>query len=248
MPKLAWVLLAACAWFAPARAATVTVAVAANFTAPMEVLAPAFERQTGHKTILSFGATGTFHAQIRSGAPFQVLLAADADTPRQLEQEGFAVAGSRFTYAVGKLVLWSKQPGLVDDNGGVLRTGRFRHIAVANPKLAPYGAAAMETLTRLGVLRDLQPKIVLGENITQTYQFVASQNAQLGFVALSQVTSGGRIIGGSAWLVPADLYSPIRQDAALLATGKDNPAAVAFLAFLRSEQARAVIRSFGYGF
>lgn len=228
------------------HAAEVKVAVAANFTAPMQRIAQLFEAETGHKAVLSFGATGALYAQVKNGAPFQVFLSADAKTPEKMENEGLAVAGSRFTYAVGKLALWSRDPALVDGQGEVLRTGGFERIALANPKLAPYGAAAVETMTRLGVLEALRPKFVQGDNIAQTYQFAATGNAQLGFVALSQVTADGKIKEGSAWLVPAGLYSPIRQDAALLANAKDDPAAQALMAFLRSEPAHAVIRAFGY--
>jgi molybdate transport system substrate-binding protein len=228
-------------------AAEVSVAVAANFTAPMQKLAQAFEAETGHKAVLSFGSTGTLYAQIRNGAPFQILLAADDETPTKIEKEGLGVAGSRFTYAVGKLVLWSKQPGLVDDKGDVLRSGKFQRIALANPKLAPYGAAAMETMTRLGVLQALQPKLVQGENIAQTYQFVLTENAQLGFVALSQVYADGKIAQGSAWIVPAGLHDPIQQDAILLTKGNNNPAAAALMQFLRGERAKLLIRAHGYG-
>ena len=227
-------------------AAEVSVAVAANFTAPMQKLAQAFEAETGHKAVLAFGSTGTLYAQIRNGAPFQILLAADDETPLKIEKEGLGVAGSRFTYAVGKLVLWSKQPGLVDEKGEVLRTGAFQRIALANPKLAPYGAAAVETMTKLGVLQALQPRFVQGENIAQTYQFVFTENAQLGFVALSQVYAEGKIVQGSAWIVPDNLHAPIQQDAVLLKKGSDNPAAVALVQFLRGERAKALIRSFGY--
>lgn len=238
--------LACLALLAQAQAAEVKVAVAANFTAPMRQLAQAFEQETGHKALLSFGGTGSFYAQIRHGAPFQVLLAADDETPLKLEQEGLAVAGSRFTYATGRLVLWSRQPGLVDDQGELLRSGRFQRLALANPKLAPYGSAAIETLTRLGLLEALRPRLVQGDNIGQTYQFVATENAQLGFVALSQVQTAGRIAQGSAWIVPASLHQPIKQDAVLLRAGQGNPVASALLAFLKGEKARAVIRSFGY--
>lgn len=230
----------------PVRAAEVIVAVAANFTAPMQKIAQSFEQDTGHKAVLSFGSTGSFYAQIRHGAPFQVLLAADDETPSRLERDGATVAGSRFTYATGKLVLWSRQPGLIDGNGDVLRSGRFERLAIANPKLAPYGAAARETLEKLGVLEALQARIVQGDNIAQTYQFVATGNAQLGFVALSQVMTDGRIAQGSAWVVPASLHAPIRQDAVLLARGKENPAAMSLLAYLRGEKARALIRAHGY--
>lgn len=229
-----------------ARAGEVSVAVASNFTAPMRQLAAAFEAQTGHKARLAFGATGTFYAQVRGGAPFEVLLAADDETPAKLEREGLAVAGTRFTYAVGQLVLWSARPGAIDDKGEVLRTGTFDRIAIANPKLAPYGAAAVETLRRLGVHERLQARIVQGETIAQTYQFVATGNAAVGFVALSQVAEAGRIAKGSGWIVPASLHDPIRQDAVLLTRGRDSEAARALLAFLRSDPARALIRAYGY--
>lgn len=229
-----------------AGADEVQLAVAANFSAPVKQIAADFEKETGHKATVSTGATGKFYAQIVNGAPFDILLSADDETPARLEKEGHAQAGTRFTYAIGKLVLWSAKPGLVDAEGAVLKNGDFRHLAVANPKVAPYGAAAIETLTALGLLDRWQPKFVIGENIAQTHQFVASGNAELGFVALSQVMKDGRIAEGSGWQVPARLYSPIRQDAALLARGKDNKAAVAFLDYLRGARAKAVIRGFGY--
>ena len=229
-----------------AGAAEVQVAVAANFSAPMRRIAADFEADTGHKALLSFGSTGAFYAQVRNGAPFQLLLSADDETPARLEKEGAAVAGTRFTYAVGRLVLWSAQPGAVDDKGEVLRKPGDGRIAIANPKLAPYGAAAIEALTALGLLKALQPRFVQGENIAQAFQFAASGNGQLGFVALSQVMVDGRIARGSAWLVPANLHSPIRQDAIVLAPGKDSAAATALAAYLKGEKARAVIRSFGY--
>lgn len=227
-------------------AAEVSVAVAANFTAPMQKIAQAFEQDTGHKAILAFGSTGNFYAQIRNGAPFQILLAADDETPARIDKEALGVTGSRFTYATGTLVLWSKRPALVDDKGDVLRSGKFDRLAIANPKLAPYGAAALETLTKLGLLQDLQPKFVQGENIAQTYQFVATENAALGFVALSQVFADGRLKEGSAWIVPASMHRPIQQDAVLLHSGKNNPAAAALLSYLRSEKIKTLIRSFGY--
>ncbi|MCZ8250927.1 MAG: molybdate ABC transporter substrate-binding protein [Hylemonella sp.] len=229
---------------AAAQAAEVQVAVAANFTAPMQKIAPLFEADTGHKAVLAFGSTGRFYAQIKNGAPFDVLLAADDETPARLEREGQGV--SRFTYAIGKLVLWSRQPALVDDQGEVLKRGRFDKIALADPKLAPYGAAAIETLTKLGVIETLRPKFVQGENIAQTYQFVATENAPLGFVALSQVWVDGKLKEGSAWRVPGTLYSPIRQDAILLNKGKDNAAATALLQYLRGAKARAIIQAYGY--
>lgn len=242
--SLALVLAAAAG--AASMAAVVTVAVAANFTAPMQKLAQVFEQDTGHKAVLAFGSTGNFYAQIKNGAPFQVLLSADNETPARLEKEGLGVSGSRFTYAVGKLVLWSKRPGLVDDKGDVLRTGAFEKIALASPKLAPYGAAAMETMTKLGLLQGLQPKFVQGDNITQTFQFISTENAQLGFIALSQVYADGKITQGSAWVVPASLHKPIQQDAVLLNAGKGSPAATALLSYLNTEKARNIIRAYGY--
>ena len=246
MSRLFLAVLALVCFALPCRAAEVTVAVAANFAAPMQKIAQLFEQETGHKALLSLGSTGGFFAQIKNGAPFQVLLAADDETPLRLEKEGLGVAGSRFTYATGKLVLWSNQPGLVDDKGEVLKSGKFTRMAIANPKLAPYGAAAIEAMTKLGVLQALQPKLVLGENIAQAYQFVASENAQLGFVALSQVLSEGKISQGSGWVVPASLHAPIQQDAILLNKGADSPAAKALMAFLRGDKAQALIRNFGY--
>ena len=237
-----WVLFAV----GVAHAAEVSVAVATNFTAPMQKIAARFEQDTGHKAVLAFGSTGRFYAQIRNGAPFQVLLAADDETPARLEREGVGVPGSRFTYATGRLVLWSSQPGLVDAQGEVLRSGRVDRLALADPKLAPYGAAAIETLGALGVLEALRPRFVQGENIAQAHQFVATGNAALGFVALSQVFSDGRLTSGSAWVVPAHLHAPIRQDALLLEKGRDNPAATALLQDLRGDKARAVLRSYGY--
>jgi molybdate transport system substrate-binding protein len=231
-----------------AQADTVSVAVAANFTAPMQKIAAAFEADTGHKAELSFGATGKFYAQITNGAPFQILLSADDTTPAKLEKDSKAVAQTRFTYAIGTLVLWSAQPGYVDAQGQVLQTGDFKHLALANPKLAPYGLAATQAMDKLGLTTKLQPRWVQGENIAQTYQFVASGNAQLGFVALSQVMVDGKIAQGSAWQVPAQLHDPIRQDAALLLPGKDSAAAAALLKYLRGDKARAIIQAYGYSF
>jgi molybdate transport system substrate-binding protein len=227
-------------------AADVQVAVAANFTAPMQAIAAGFEQATGHQAKLAFGSTGKFYAQIKNGAPFDVLLAADDETPAKLEKEGMTVAGSRFTYSIGRLALWSAKPGYVDDQGAVLKQGAFKHLALANPKLAPYGAAAVETLNRLGLLAALQPRFVQGENIAQTFQFVSTGNAELGFVALSQVFEGGKLKRGSAWIVPAGLHAPIRQDAVILARGRDNPAARALMKYLKQDQARAIIRAYGY--
>lgn len=239
-------VLASIAQFGAARADEVQVGVAANFTAPAKQIAVDFEKDTGHKAVFAFGATGKFYAQIKNGAPFEVLLAADDTTPAKLETEGAAVPGSRFTYATGKLVLWSAKPGFVDDQGKVLEKGDFKHLAIANPKTAPYGAAAVETLTALKLLDAIQPKFVQGENIAQTHQFVLSGNAQLGFVALSQVIDNGQISAGSAWVVPAELHQPIHQDAVLLNAGKGKAAAEAWLDYLKGVKARAVIKAFGY--
>ncbi len=228
-----------------AQADSVSVAVAANFAAPMQRIAAEFERDTGHKLLISSGATGSFYAQIKNGAPYEVLLAADADTPARLVKEGSAVAASQFTYAVGKLVLWSAQPGVVDGAGDVLKKGHFEHIALANARLAPYGAAAVQAMKALGVYDALKPKFVTGENIAQTYQFVSSGNAAMGFVALSQVLRDGKI-EGSAWLVPTQLYQPIRQDAVLLEKGRGKPAADAFMTYLRGAKAARVIGGYGY--
>lgn len=229
-----------------AQADEVRVAVAANFATPLKALAADFEKSTGHKLLLSAGATGKLYAQIKSGAPFDVFLAADDATPARLEQEKEAVAGSRFTYAIGKLVLWSAQSQGVDAQGEVLKTGNFKHLALAAPQLAPYGAAAIQTLTQLGLLKALTPRLVQGESIGQTYSFVATGNAELGFVALSQVYENGKFSHGSGWIVPAPLYQPLRQDALLLKPGRANPGATALLAYLKTDKTRTLLRSFGY--
>ncbi|TPQ24657.1 molybdate ABC transporter substrate-binding protein [Methylomonas koyamae] len=229
-----------------AQAETALVAVAANFTKPMNEIAQVFEKTSGHTAKLSFGSSGKFVAQFENGAPFEVFLSADDKSPLKLEESGLAVSGSRFTYAVGKLVLWSATVDFVDSQGQVLNSGKFKHIALADPKLAPYGAAAIDTLTNLGLLDKLQPTFVHGENIAQTYQFVSSGNAELGFVALSQVMENGKIGSGSGWTVPTNLYKPILQDAVLLNNGRDNPAAKALLEFLKTAPARAIIEKYGY--
>lgn len=231
-----------------AHAAEVGVAVAANFTAPMQKIAQQFEQDTGHKAVLSFGSSGKLYAQIKNGAPFQVFLSADDETPARLEKEGLTQAASRFTYATGRLVLWSKQPGLVDAQGEVLRKASFERLALADPKLAPYGAAAVETITGMGLLQALTPRFVQGESIAQAYQFVSSGNAALGFVALSQVMVDGKVSEGSAWVVPANLHAPLRQDAVVLGSGRDNPAAQALAAYLKGDKARAIIKGYGYEF
>ena len=247
MKKLFSLLLLA-SLAAPAFADEVKVAVAANFTAPMQKIAAEFEKDTGHKALVSTGATGAFYAQIKNGAPFEVFLSADDETPAKLEAEGAGVKGSRFTYAIGKLVLWSAKPGFVDAKGEVLKKGDFAKLSLANPKTAPYGSAALEVMKKLGVQEALQPKIVQGENISQAFQFVSTGNAELGFVALSQVWENGALKSGSAWVVPADQYSTIRQDAVLLANGAGKPAAAALLKYLQGDKAKAVIKSYGYEF
>lgn len=229
-----------------AFAGEVSVATAANFTAPMQQIAALFQKESGNTVKLSFGSTGKFYAQIKQGAPFDVFLSADEKTPARLEQEGLGVAGSRFVYALGKLALWSAQPGLIDAKGAILCRNAYKRLAIADPKLAPYGLAAQETLQKLGCWDDAQSKLVTGESIGQTYQFAATGNADLAFVALSQITHDGKISAGSWWQVPDNLYSPIRQSAVLLSSAKDKAAAQAFLNFLKGEQAAQVIRSFGY--
>ena len=229
-----------------AHAGEVQVAVAANFAGPMEKLAAQFQKDTGHKAVVASGATGKFYAQIRNGAPFEVLLSADDETPARLEAEGQVVPKSRFTYAVGRLVLWSAKANYVDAAGAVLKTGDFTHLAIANPKTAPYGAAAVAVIDKLGLTARLQPRLVQGENIAQAFQFASTGNAELGFVAQAQVWRDGKFTAGSGWIVPATMHTPIRQDAALLTRGAKNPAAQALLDYLRSDKAKALIRAYGY--
>lgn len=225
----------------------IQVAVAANFTAPMQKIVTAFEQETGHKALLSFGTVGKFYSQMKAGGPFEVLVSSDRATPDALVRDGLALGDTRFTYAIGKLVLWSAVPNMVDANGEVLRTGGLRHLALANPRLAVYGAAGQAAMEKLGVWETIKPKIVTAENITQAYQFVATGNAELGFVSLSQIVGpDGKVTKGSAWMVPAGLYPPLAQDVILLAPGKDNPAAKALVDYLRSEKARSIILSYGY--
>ena len=239
-------LTAALALSAAAQAEVVQIAVAANFTAPARALAEIFARTTGHEAKLSFGATGAFYTQIKNGAPFDILLAADDERPIRLEKEGYTVPGSRFTYAIGQLVLWSAKPGFVDGEGAVLKGGNFNKIALANPKLAPYGAAAVETMDKLGLAAALTPKLVTGESIGQTYNFIATGNAELGFVALAQVLDGGKMKSGSMWVVPAKYHAPIIQDAVILKRAAANPAAKAWMALMRSPNTQDFIRSYGY--
>ena len=227
-----------------AEAAETHVAVAANFTEAAKEIAAAYKQKTGNDAVLSFGSSGQLYAQITQDAPFEIMLSADQERPEKAVKDGLAVADSRFTYAVGKLVLWSKTPGLVKGEE-TLKSGTFTKLALANPKGAPYGAAAIETLKALKIYDVLEPKLVEGNNISQTFQFVETGNAELGFVALSQLAGD---VGGSRWLVPQADYAPIRQDAVLLKKGTANPAATAFMAFLRGSEARAIIEKFGYAF
>lgn len=229
---------------APLPAAQTQVAVAANFAEPARDIAAAFERATGHKAIVAIGSSGAFYTQISHGAPFEVFLSADAERPIRAEKEGLTVPGTRFTYAVGRLALYSANPGLVDARGAVLKNGGFDKIAIADPAIAPYGIAAIQTMRTLGVHHALRPRIVTGSSIAQTYQFVSTGAAQLGFIALSQIVATS---GGSRWIVPARLHRPIDQQAVLLRTGARNPAAIAFLKYLKSRAALAIIRRYGYG-
>ena len=228
------------------HADSVVVAVAANFTDAARELAKRFERATGHTARISYGSTGKLYAQIENGAPFEVFLAADAARPERAEAEGLAVAGSRFTYATGTLVLWSSDAGRFDDGPAYLRAAAFDRAAIANPKTAPYGAAARQVLERLGLWSALRPRLVRGDSIAQTFQFTATDNAQVGFVAFSQIKawSGDP---GSLWRIPEDHYEPLVQQAVLLKRGEENPAARAFVDYLRGDEARALITDFGYG-
>ncbi|MBF8756320.1 molybdate ABC transporter substrate-binding protein [Pseudomonas guariconensis] len=246
LPHMAISALASLITLNSAWAGEVQVAVAANFTAPIQAIAGDFEKDTGHTLVAAYGATGQFYAQIKNGAPFEVFLAADDSTPAKLEQEKAIVPGSRFTYAIGTLALWSAKPGYVDDKGEILKQNTFQHLAIANPKTAPYGLAATQVLDKLKLTEATQAKWVEGQNITQAYQFVSTGNAELGFVALSQIYKDGKVQSGSAWIVPAQLHEPIRQDAVILDKGKDNPAAKALVEYLKGPKAAAVIKSYGY--
>lgn len=236
-------------WFVAcfAAAADVQVAVAANFAAPMKAIAADFERSTGHRAVLSFGASGRFYAQIAAGAPFELLISADAQVPERLVAQGLAQADTRRTYALGRLVLWSTDAGRIDDQARVLRDPSVRRLALANPKFAPYGAAAQQALRALGLETAWQGRLVVGESVAQAHQFVASGNAEIGFVAWSQVMGeGGRPVAGSAWPVPETLHAPIRQDMVMLAAGRGHPAARALLDHLHSPSALAIIVRHGY--
>lgn len=241
-------VVAATVWPCAVAAGETLVAVAANYAAAARATAELFREQGGHQAVITTGSTGKLFAQIAAGAPFEVMLAADAATPERLEREGLAVHGSRFTYAIGRLALWSADPAAIGSDGrAVLASDAFRHLAIANPDLAPYGVAAREALQAMGLWDRLQPRIVMGQNIGQTFALVRSGNAELGFIAFSAMRDLKPEEAGSAWLVPANLYPAIRQDAVLLARGADNPAARAFLAFLRGPRARAIAADHGYG-
>jgi molybdate transport system substrate-binding protein len=228
------------------EAAEVKIAVAANFIAANREIAPLFEQATGHTTRISYGSTGKLYSQIEHGAPFEIFMAADTQRPIKAEEEGLAVSGSRFVYAKGRLVLWSVKPGLFDDPEDFLTEGDFDHLALANPKTAPYGLAAQQVMDQIGVLQALTPKLVRGESIAQAFQFTATGNAQAGFVALAQIKEW-QGEAGTLWRIPLDYYAPIEQAAVLLTKGKDNPAAIAYLEFLKSDVAQEVIERYGYG-
>ncbi|QQZ27288.1 molybdate ABC transporter substrate-binding protein [Thiothrix subterranea] len=241
-------LLAAAIAFstASAWADEVQVAVASNFTKPLEEIGSKFKAATGHDIKVSAGATGKLYAQIENGAPFEVFISADSKTPKKLVEAKQAEADSQFTYAFGTLVVWSSKEGYVDDKGDVLKKGEFQHLAIANPKTAPYGEAGMAVMEKLGLTAAITPKLVTGENITQTYDFVSTGNAELGFVALSQVSKANKLKSGSVWVVPQEMYKPLAQDAVLLTKGKDNAAAKALLDYLKGEDAQAIMTSYGY--
>jgi molybdate transport system substrate-binding protein len=248
LTRIVVALVFALAAAVPARAAEVLVAVAANFAEVVDELKPAFERSSGHRLQATTGSTGKFYAQIKAGAPFHILLSADSKTPELLETESAAIRGSRFTYAIGRLTLWSSDPSRIGaDGAAALKAPDVRHIAIANPDLAPYGVAAREALHALGLWDELKTRIVMGQNIGQTHSMVATGNAQLGFIALSAVLGPRAADKGSRWDVPQNLFKPIRQDAVLLNAGRENAAATAFLNFLKTPEARAVIDRYGYG-
>lgn len=248
MKTFALASLSALIFCGSAQAADINVAVAANFTAPMKDIAAVYEKETGNKVLASFGGTGQVFAQIKNGAPYQILFAADAKTPKKIEDEGLGVKGSARPYAYGKLVLWSATPDFVKESKDFLLEPAVKKIAVANPKLAPYGEAAYQTLEKWGMLDKVKNKFVTGDNIGKAYQFAKTSNAEVGFVALSQVYKGGKMTSGSGWVMPSDLYSPIRQDVVVLNLGKDNKDVAAFMKFMEtSPKVRDIILSYGYG-
>ena len=234
-------VLPAAAWAAQAH-----VAVAANFAEPMKAIAAILEKTTGHTLKISTGASGALYTQIRNGAPYDVFLSADRERPALLETDGLAQPGTRFTYATGRLVLWSARPGRVDDQGTILRSPDLGRVAYANPRTAPYGAAALQVLDRLGLRSAIAPKLVQGESIGQTYAFVKTGNADVGFVAWSQVLENGRLREGSMWLVPPDHHAPLHQDAVLLRRGARNEAAHGLIQLMQRADIRVLIRAHGY--
>lgn len=250
MKKTDYIFLAVYIWlalpYAQVEAEEVKIAVASNFIAANREIAPLFEKATGHTARISHGSTGKLYSQIAHGAPFEIFLAADGQHPIKAEAEGLAVPATRFVYARGKLVLWSLRPGLFTDGEHYLKNGSFDHLSLANPKIAPYGMAAEQVMRRLGVLETLTPKLVMGESIAQAFQFTATGNAELGFVALAQIKDweGEE---GTLWQIPIDYHTPIDQVAVLLKKGEGNPAAIAYLEFLKGDVAREVIERYGYG-
>ncbi|MGB4074097.1 molybdate ABC transporter substrate-binding protein [Pseudomonas sp.] len=245
-PKALLSLFAGLVFSASSLAAEVQVGVAANFTAPIQAIAGEFEKDTGHTLVAAYGATGQLYAQIQNGAPFEVFFSADESTPAKLEKEGLGVAGSRFTYATGSLVLWSATPGYLDGSDAVLKANQYKHLAIADPKTAPYGLAATQVLDKLALTEAVQGKLVTGQSIAKTLHFISTGNAELGFVALSQVYKDGQLSSGSAWIVPAELHTPIKQDALILKKGEHNPAAAALTEYLKGAKAAAIIKSYGY--
>ena len=229
----------------PALAEQALVAVAANFGPPVREGAMEFEKASGHNVQVASGSSGAFFTQIKNGAPFDVFFSADSERPKLLEEEGLGVKGSRFTYAIGRLVLWSPDPDLVKGED-TLRSGKFKHLAIADPKTAPYGVAALQAMQKLGVWESIQPRLVLGESLAQTMSFVESGNAELGFLALSQAMDPKMKGRGGRWDVPSNLHEPIKQDVILLAKGKNNPAAKALMEFIGGPQATAIIERYGY--
>lgn len=224
------------------------VAVASNFYSPFKKIAHQFEKETGHKIRIISGSTGKLFAQIMHGAPFELFLAADQRRPKFLEKNGNIVSGTRFTYALGKITLWSATPNAISGDGkSTLKAKNFSHIAIANPKTAPYGKAALQTMQKLGLWNEVRTLIVQGENIGQTFQFVASQNAKLGFVALSQILDPKNKLEGKRWDVPETFYDPLKQDLVILKKGKNNPGANALWEYLKSNAAKLIIKKYGYG-
>ncbi len=222
------------------------VAVAANFLGAMKKISTDFESQTGHKVIISAGSTGALYSQIINGAPFDLFFSADDKRPEKLEADGLAVQGTRFTYALGGIALYSSTAGYVDPEGKILSVGRYKRLAIANPKIAPYGIAAVEAIENMGLTKKVDSKLTLGGSVAHAFQFTASGGAELGFVALSQIIDAGPGLTGSYWIVDKSLYNPVRQQAIMLRKGKNNIAAIEFIKFFHSEKAIKVIHDSGY--